>query len=562
MGNGLTSGEGVDQFHDVDGPQGPQKSCQRCGNLFDGPAATCSKCRRQSIMVGGAERTCTNCKAEFRGFGDLCKECLDGPVNQPKQVSALHRGGYVGPYNRLMDFINYCRRHQYIGDEDNDTLMTAVKDLKYGETTATGVGVDESLDEDAADLLKTLGVQQKEQQVEKTQEITGISCLCGQTIFRDGVTFCMNCGAQEAMMMMRHETGSGPSQIIFPKEVMESTDFLTDYEANVVVQGKDIKRDVGTLMTCFQQPFDLQMRHHIKKSSLSRWMESIADQYLKVPYHSWRHAYDVLQWSYMHITVGRAGMYFHFRDILSLYIAELAHDVAHPGLTNNYLIANDHDLALRYNDMSPLENMHAHVCFLTMRRPGHNVLENMSAEAATHIRSRVIDAILATDMKDHYSLVELLGPASEQEDDRQEEKEDRRLLIKGFTHMADLAQCCRPWRYHKYLTAGLEQEQFFQGDLEREMGRPITPLMDRDRDSLATVQKFFMEVMIQPLLLPFEKLIDAEHFELALGGLMDNAATWKRYVDQNGPLTCNQIVALQDDEALQDEEDARENEKT
>merc|ERR1740121_3530985 len=137
-------------------------------------------------------------------------------------------------------------------------------------------------------------------------------------------------------------------------------------------------------------------------------MESIAGQYLKNPYHNWRHAFDVLQYSYRHISMGQAGMFFHFKDILALYIAEIAHDVAHPGVSNNFLITSGHDLAIWYNDCSPLENMHAHICFQTMRKQGHNVLESLPAEGAAHIRSRVIDAILATDMKEHYQLVEKL----------------------------------------------------------------------------------------------------------------------------------------------------------
>ena len=42
----------------------------------------------------------------------------------------------------------------------------------------------------------------------------------------------------------------------------------------------------------------------------------------------------------------------------SLLIAALAHDVAHPGVNNPFLVDTGHELALRYNDKSPLENMH------------------------------------------------------------------------------------------------------------------------------------------------------------------------------------------------------------
>ncbi len=46
-----------------------------------------------------------------------------------------------------------------------------------------------------------------------------------------------------------------------------------------------------------------------------------------------------------------------------MILAGLAHDVGHPGVNNPFLILSKHDLALRYNDKSPLENMHASVLY-------------------------------------------------------------------------------------------------------------------------------------------------------------------------------------------------------
>jgi hypothetical protein len=44
-------------------------------------------------------------------------------------------------------------------------------------------------------------------------------------------------------------------------------------------------------------------------------------------------------------------------------VAAYAHDVCHPAVNNQFLIATSHPLALTYNDVSPLENMHAAKCF-------------------------------------------------------------------------------------------------------------------------------------------------------------------------------------------------------
>jgi hypothetical protein len=46
-------------------------------------------------------------------------------------------------------------------------------------------------------------------------------------------------------------------------------------------------------------------------------------------------------------------------DVLAGLIAAAGHDVAHTGTNNAFHIASGSELALRYNDVSVLENMHA-----------------------------------------------------------------------------------------------------------------------------------------------------------------------------------------------------------
>jgi hypothetical protein len=50
-------------------------------------------------------------------------------------------------------------------------------------------------------------------------------------------------------------------------------------------------------------------------------------------------------------------------ELNAAIIASFCHDVAHPGLNNRYLLITKDKLALRYNDASVLENMHAATVF-------------------------------------------------------------------------------------------------------------------------------------------------------------------------------------------------------
>ena len=50
-------------------------------------------------------------------------------------------------------------------------------------------------------------------------------------------------------------------------------------------------------------------------------------------------------------------------EVLILLVAAFCHDLDHPGHNNSYQVNARKELAIRYNDISPLENHHAAVAF-------------------------------------------------------------------------------------------------------------------------------------------------------------------------------------------------------
>jgi hypothetical protein len=99
---------------------------------------------------------------------------------------------------------------------------------------------------------------------------------------------------------------------------------------------------------------------------------------------------------------------------LSVLIAAVAHDAAHPGVNSDFLIRTGDPLALLfYNDKSVLENMHAAICFRLLSDAESKLLEPLSLQQRAQVRSWIIAMILATDMKGHYALmVRLEGAAT------------------------------------------------------------------------------------------------------------------------------------------------------
>lgn len=68
-------------------------------------------------------------------------------------------------------------------------------------------------------------------------------------------------------------------------------------------------------------------------------------------------------------------------DLLIMLTSALCHDLDHPGYNNVYQINAQTDLALRYNDISPLENHHCAVAFgiLAKVRKKHDAFRTFGA---------------------------------------------------------------------------------------------------------------------------------------------------------------------------------------
>ena len=63
------------------------------------------------------------------------------------------------------------------------------------------------------------------------------------------------------------------------------------------------------------------------------------------------------------------------------------------------MIKSNDELALLYNDRSPMENHHLAAAFGLMRNDDLDFLKGLQPKVRTTLRKQVIDMVLATDMK-------------------------------------------------------------------------------------------------------------------------------------------------------------------
>lgn len=314
-------------------------------------------------------------------------------------------------------------------------------------------------------------------------------------------------------------------------------------------------RDMQLILQMFTTPFALFGRFNIRKKRLLKWVEGIAGQYQANAYHNWTHALDVCHLVHYMLTAGTAGKYFNFQDILVLLTAAIAHDVAHPGVTTPFLITTGHELALVYNDQSPMENMHSYRFFNTMKRSGHDFMEG--AKGFKVFRSKVIAAILATDMAQHFNFVDKFASRAqklkggdmvkntvEEKARKATSQQDRQLLLEAFLHTADVGGNFKEIQYQMISVKMLEEEWFAQGDKERSLGLPISPNSDRHKDSAARVQKFFLGHMLQPLLTPLCIFVSDEVSQALQQNLRGNIEVWDESCKQFPSMSASRMVPL------------------
>ncbi|KAF9804246.1 hypothetical protein SFRURICE_020674 [Spodoptera frugiperda] len=227
----------------------------------------------------------------------------------------------------------------------------------------------------------------------------------------------------------------------------------------------------------------------VPPTTLENFLNRIEEGYCKFhnPYHNNLHAADVAQT--VHYMLCQTGLMNWLSDleIFATLVAAVVHDYEHTGTTNNFHVMSGSDTALLYNDRAVLENHHISAAFRLMRDEECNLLQNLSREEFREFRTLVIDMVLATDMSFHFqqlknmrSLLSLAEPHCRQ--------------VQGSLSLFYIAR----WDLHHRWTMSLLDEFFLQGDKERDLGLPFSPLCDRNNTLVAESQIGFIEFIVEP----------------------------------------------------------------
>ncbi|GMH80217.1 hypothetical protein TL16_g08452 [Triparma laevis f. inornata] len=321
------------------------------------------------------------------------------------------------------------------------------------------------------------------------------------------------------------------------REKMERAINSWTYDVEALSQS-DMQFSISYIFNTFEilEEFDIPVR------KMNGFIKELEKKYIgKNKYHNWKHAVDVMHTVFRFVIETQSHTFFTPLETFAVLISAVAHDLAHPGLSNSFLIKTRHQLAIMHNDQSPLENMHCATLYEIVGKDKYNIFDKLDVDDWRTARKIIISAILGTDMVHHFPLISKLeifyemhgislqkqivaGESNCETAAGMKETANRSFLIDVFLHAADISNpvksfdICKKWAYM------VVEEFFAQGDLEKERGEDVSPMMDRLTTNIPTMQVSFIEFVVYPL---YDSLVKTfPTLEVLLRNIVKNNREW------------------------------------
>ncbi|XP_040270869.1 cAMP-specific 3',5'-cyclic phosphodiesterase 4A isoform X3 [Bufo bufo] len=298
-------------------------------------------------------------------------------------------------------------------------------------------------------------------------------------------------------------------------------------------------RPLGCIMYTIFQERELCKTFKIPVEALITYMMTLEDHYhADVAYHNSLHAADVTQSTHVLLSTPALDAVFTDLEILAALFAAAIHDVDHPGVSNQFLINTNSELALMYNDESVLENHHLAVGFKLLQEENCDIFQNLTKRQRQMMRKMVIDMVLATDMSKHMSLLADLKTMVETKKVTSsgvlllDNYTDRIQVLRNMVHCADLSNPTKPLELYRQWTDRILEEFFRQGDKERERGMEISPMCDKHTASVEKSQVGFIDYIVHPLWETWADLVHPDAQDI-LDTLEDNRDWYQGMIPQS-----------------------------
>ena len=149
-------------------------------------------------------------------------------------------------------------------------------------------------------------------------------------------------------------------------------------------------------------------------------------------------------------------------EIFGTVLAAIIHDFDHPGVNNAFMINSKSDIAIRYNDISVLENYHIASAYFILQKEECNIFSNCTDEVFKEVRQTVINAVLATDFGKHFDILGQFKSKLASGGLDYEKVEDRRLVIQLALKCADISHTTKSLETHRKWSEAITEEFYSQ----------------------------------------------------------------------------------------------------
>ncbi|XP_065685899.1 high affinity 3',5'-cyclic-AMP phosphodiesterase 7A isoform X5 [Patagioenas fasciata] len=249
------------------------------------------------------------------------------------------------------------------------------------------------------------------------------------------------------------------------------------------------------------------------------------DYHSQNPYHNAVHAADVTQAMHCYLKEPKLSKSLTPWDVLLSLIAAATHDLDHPGVNQPFLIKTNHYLATLYKNTSVLENHHWRSAVGLLRESG--LFAHMSLENRQLMESQIGDLILATDISQQNEYLSMFRSHLDRGDLCLENANHRHFILQMALKCADICNPCRTWELSKQWSEKVTEEFFHQGDIEKKYHLGVSPLCDRQTETIANIQIGFMTYLVEPLFGEWARFSNTRLSQTMLGHLGLNKASWK-----------------------------------
>ena len=271
----------------------------------------------------------------------------------------------------------------------------------------------------------------------------------------------------------------------------------------------------------------------INKTKYNNWCRKISEGYNRNNfYHTDLHAADITHTSFIYFKEGTINgkIQLDKLSICALFLSCICHDYKHPGLNNNYLMETNDSIAIRYNDVSILENMHISETFKLIHSDQNcNIFQDFEKEKYKKIRKQMISCVLGTDMSNHKHSLEFMNKCLNLNEKKEISDEDKEEYMSLIVHSADISNPTKIFDVY-YKWAELVVKEFYQqGDKEKELG--LNCSCDRNKVSLFKSQLGFIDYIEIPFYGLFVKVFPKLNF--LMENLNDNRERIKLLEDED-----------------------------